>query len=294
MKNWLKIHQALLAAAIAVMAFQLLIYMLILRPQQSEVQDMKAAIDKKRQRLTGSEWPLQADKLEKFHALLKERLEGPAGMQKRYDDIMQRAGMTFHERIKENHHDAADFMRGVSRLDYQENFHRVQKLAAGFGVFLAPEVLKLAEDTATDHIYQAMLQIWTVESVLGLISSSGLKVVNHPDLRVEWEGTKHQVAQLSVETMEAYFADGRTDRPYLLEFPVRVTLAGQQDQFLSFLHSLDSDSVFLTVRRFECQLVPPAAAAEAPLQVDISCSAFFCLDDRAGTRRTQSDSAQKQ
>ncbi|MDD4540415.1 MAG: hypothetical protein PHT80_15510 [Lentisphaeria bacterium] len=287
MKNWLYIHRLLFGVAVATIGLQLLVYILVLRPQKNEIAEQRAGIVKKRQRLTGTEWPLQAEILNKYHSALVAKLEGPDGIQAHSTQLMRRAAVTFQGRIARNHEHAVGFMRGVSRLDYQEEFNRVQRRAAGQGIYFSPEVLNLAEDTAIQHIYQALLQIWALDSLLDIVQASGMSIAKHPQLFSVIDGVKHPAALVAMQPMQAYFADTKAEKPYLLEFPVRLTLVGQQEQFMAFLQSLDSDQVFMPVRNFECQLRPPKAGELAQLHIDITCAAFFVLEDKSGPRQRQ-------
>ncbi|MGI5922513.1 MAG: hypothetical protein ACOX9E_01065 [Lentisphaeria bacterium] len=285
MKNWLYIHRLLFGIAAVAVAVQLMVFVVILRPQKSAIAEQRKDIDKKRQRLTGTEWPLQADVLNKYHSTLVAKLEGPGGIQERSHQLMRRAAVTFQARIARNHEHAAGFMRGVSRLDYQEEFNRVQRRAAGQGVYLSPELLNLAEDTAIQHIYQAMLQVWALDSLLDIVQNSGISIAKHQQLSSVIDGAKHPAALIAMQPMQAYFADAKAAQPYLLEFPVRLTLVGQEEQFMAFLQGLDSDQVFIPVQRFECQLQAPKAGQQAQLHVDITCSAFFVPEEKSAQRK---------
>jgi hypothetical protein len=285
MKSWLYIHRLLLGIALAVFGLQLLLYIMVLRPQKSAIAEHRESITKKRQRLTGTEWPLQAEVLKQYDSTLLAKLEGPGGIQEQATQLMRRAASTFQERIARNHEQASDFMQGVSRLDYQEEFNRVQRRAAGQGIYFSPEVLNLAEDTAIQHIYQAMLQVWALDSLLDCVQHSGMGIATHQQLSSSSDGGKHPVALVSMQPMEAYFTDAKSSVPYLLEFPIRLTLIGQSEQFLSFLQALDSEQLFMPIRHFECQLLPPKGDQDAQLRAELSCVAFFVLENSGGPRR---------
>jgi len=287
MNKWLYIHRLLFGVALTIFSLQVLVYVMALRPQKNELSEQREAIARKRQRLSGTEWPLQAEVLNRYHSALLAKLEGPGGIQEHSQRIMKRAAVTFQTRIARNHEHATDFMRGVSRLDYQEEYNRVQRRAAAQGVFFSPEILNLAEDTAIQHIYQAMLQLWALDSLLDIIQASGMSIAQHQHVFSMLDGGKHPAALVAMQPMQAYFAQAKADRPYLLEFPIRLTLVGQQEAFLAFLQGLDSDHLFMPVQQFECQLLAPRAGDTPQLHIDITCAAFFVLEDKGGPRKRQ-------
>ena len=76
MKNWMKIHQILLAALVfAVLGF-LIVYFLVLSPKKQELEEVRSEVSRLQERLRGSSWPLDADRLARFLTELEKECKG--------------------------------------------------------------------------------------------------------------------------------------------------------------------------------------------------------------------------
>ena len=178
-------------------------------------------------------------------------------------------------------------MSNVSRLDYQSEYNRVTTSLAEKEILLDASVLNLNEDMPTPYIYQCMMQIWTVEKLVDLALTSGVTITTLPERR-RGQG---RVAKISVEPMQAYFLSPQNEQPYLLEFPVKLSIEGTLESCMGFIDSLTGEGVFMPPRHFEIFAFPPAnnEAGEdglfksGSLRLNLVCPSYLaCVDTAVG------------
>ena len=284
MKNWLKIHQILLAALLFAILAQAIVYFLVLSPKGEELEDLKADVDKLQERLRGSNWPLDAEKLERYLAALEKEYKGSqkdSALTARSAEALRLANATFLPKISSEYGNVEEFMSNVSRLDYQSEFNRVTTSLAEKEILLDPSVLNLNEDMPTPYIYQCMMQIWTVEKLVDLALTSGVAITTLPERR-RGQG---RAASISVEPMQAYFLSPQNEQPYLLEFPVKLSIEGTLESCMGFIDRLADDGVFMPPRHFEIFALPPAnnEAGEdglfksGSLRLNLVCPSYLVL-----------------
>lgn len=288
MKNWMKVHQALAVALFLLIVVQILIYVFVIGPRKEELSEVKDSIASQMSRLKGAEYSLDAEKLKAYLERLKKELEGKSGtgiaIRANSEEALKKAGETFLPQIIRDYGKVSDFIQNVSRLDYQSEYNRIVLDWAGKGVKLSPEILNLSEDTQTPYTYQIMLSIWTVDKLLSLAGESKLAVAEDNSFakrRGKGGNTSH--AMVTVKTMKAYFASPKDEKPYLLEFPVQITLKGELNSCLDFLERLNGEGVFLPARSFEIFAEPPAKIVSnqqgkiesGQLRMKLECSSFL-------------------
>lgn len=265
-------HQNLLVCLLLAAALQAVLYMLLLRPRLQEAARQERELTQLQQRFSGSPWPRSATLLRALLGEMQERLEGSDGKEgiaTQTRTVLEQAGAMFERRIREQYGSREEFIRSVSRLDYQEEYIRLQNRLQGLGITLHPTLFNLAENSAAAYNYQLMLQLWTSDTLCRLIHASGLAVAtaNVPG------GT---AAQLAVLPLNAFFENEKAPLPYLLELPLAVTVQGTLGQFRLFLESLQSPDHFLAIRTFELFVpVPDGKHPDPILRVALECSAYF-------------------
>jgi len=258
MNNWMKVHQILAALFAIALIMQNFLFFFLINPKKDELEEIRSSIENQRQRLKGANLPLDAKKLDDYLSRLKKDLEGKSenALFARSKEALAKAGDNFAERIKSEHGSVEFFMKNASRIDYQAEYDRVLKALFAKGLLVAPEVLKLSEDPQTPYIYQPLMQIWTVEKLTVLALESGLAVCNAGGHRRLGKDGRAP-ADIEVCSMKAYFAQEKENNPYLLEFPVGISLEGDFNSCMKFISSLGKDGVFLPVRSFEIFALPP-------------------------------------
>ena len=287
MKNWLKIHQVLLAILFFAILAQIIVYFLVLSPKGEELGDLKNDVDKLQERLRGSNWPLDAKKLEGYLAALEKENKGSqksSALTARSAEALRQANATFLPKISSEYGNVEEFMSNVSRLDYQSEYNRVTTSLAEKGIVLDATVLNLNEDMPTPYIYQCMIQIWTVEKLAELAMESNVSIATLPERR-RGQG---RVAIISVEPMLAYFLSPQNEQPYLLEFPVKLSLEGTLETCMGFIDRLTRDNIFMPPRQFEIFALPPAnnEAGEdglfksGSLRVNLVCPSYLVIDKK--------------
>ncbi len=292
MSRWLKVHQALLAAALIFLAGQALLFMLVLQPRQAELRKTREEAADLQKRLARSPWPPQPERLAAVTSDLRQRL-GDAGqgvgLAARAESAMARAARTFAPYVQRGYETRANLMRSVSLLDYQSEYSRVCRELSARGVHLSPAVLQLRDDTSSPFVYQLMLHIWAVEKVALLVQASGLRIAGDDAVKVQASGgLAVPAAAITAEPMLALVGSSSATQPYLLCFPVRVTAEGSLEQVLAFLASLDGPELFLPARGFELTRLPPKSLrgdssgmlGNGDLRLEAECVAFFVMGGR--------------
>ena len=282
MKNWLKIHQILLVILLFALFGEGVVYLLFLLPKSDELSELRSDVDSLQDRLRGSKWPLEAEKLERYLAELDKEYKGKgSALTQRSAEALQRANATFLSKITSEYGNQEEFMSNVSRLDYQSEYNRVLTSLGEKNIRLDSAVLNMSEEVPTPYIYQCMVQIWTVEKLVSLALESGLEISAASDRR----RSQPPIAKCTVEPMRAYFANPSSERPYLLEFPVTIGVEGPLDLCLAYLDRLCGDGVFMPPKQFEVFAKPPATkeAGEdgnyksGSLILNLTCSSYMVI-----------------
>jgi len=196
---------------------------------------------------------------------------GQSALSKKSRDALSRCQETFMGKLRADYGNVADFMRNASRMDYRAEFNRVTDDCKKKGILLDPSVLRLSEESSTQYIYQPLIQLWTVEKLLDMAQSSGLEVANDANGR-------RQAALVSVKPMKAYFKNDKATRPYMLEFPIDITVIGTLDKCIEFIDSLNGQGVFLPPGSFEIFALPPVQGkpeSDGKLKMRLVCSSFL-------------------
>jgi len=261
-------------AALAVTAF-LAAELIAVRPLRREVGDLQRQVDERRQRLQAAGWPLDLARLEPAAADGEHRR---AVAERTRDEVLTLAVSLFNARVQRQYESNEHFRRQVTRLDYQEEFNRLERKLGEAGVTLERDILKMSEDTAGADTYQLVLQVWTVEAVVDRALAAGLRVTP----AVEGAGTgRRRGAMLGVLEPTFYRLDDADTEPYLMQMPVRIRVAGSVEQTQAFLRAAGAPGGFLSVDRMELRKSLPAegGAAGHEAEADLVCSSFFLLRD---------------
>ena len=298
MRPLLPQHRRLSGAMIAVVACSLLAYLFLARPRSKDVADIRHALEDKQRRLARAGWPLDAERLEALDANMKRQLEGNSrrrpgtareatGTRSRAELVFREATSNFDSKVEELFGSTELFVKGVSRLDYEEEFSRLKQGLEAKGIFLAEEILNLGESTSSPYTYQLVLQVWTLDMLVNLALENQLQLVSAPGVSVASRAGEKRAAQVVVLPMRAYYLDRDDDEPYVLEFPVRMSLECRLHNLVEFLQCLHAEGRFLPVRHMELftgypgdqRCLENGHVRVEQLRVELECSTFFRLRD---------------
>jgi len=282
-------RQTLAVVMLLVAAACSLTWLLVVRPQRQRVVDGRGALAAKHTSLRQRGWTLERDKLER---LLAERLRvldgngaGDPGLRLRSEQVRQHATSMLRDRIQKEFQSPEAFVRNASNIDFREAFTSLQRRLAEEGIWLAPEVLNLSEDSSVPYTYQLLLQVWTVGRLVDVVLENRLQVLADPKVRVRSGSGEKAAARIRVQPVEAYYLEGNSPVPTLLGIPVSLRLSGQLDDVRAFLLSLTAAGNFIPPVSVEIYAADPRArhgqgadgGAMARVEVDVTCSAFFAF-----------------
>lgn len=300
MSRWPRPHVLLFGVTVGALAVLGGIYLVAVRPLAAKVHADRNYIAGTRATLAKTGWPLDPERLSSLRELKRTELEGSGrgetardanGMRPKSRLLLKASTSMFQERIQRYFEQTSDFVRDVSRLDFQDEYNNLEQKLSARNVFLSEEVLRLGEKTTSPHTYQLVLQVWTVDRLADLALAAGLQFQQADGVVVQDErGAGRRPARIQVLPIRAYtVTDG--DEPYLLEFPVRLGLVGTPDQVFRFLASLHAEGVFLPAGQVEITALPgfrddprETAVGIAALSLDIECSSFFQQADDVADR----------
>gem|GEM_PF-926305 len=297
MRKWPKRHRHLGVAALVLAIVLAGAYLFVVQPQARRVRVTESALEELRSDLKESGWPLDKQRLETLLANLEKKLNGPPG--RRQDTARNAIGIKhksrlvvrdatgmFQARIAQEFGTTEEFMDNVSRLYFETEYTELARRLEADGVILDGAVLNLDEDTSSPYNYQLVLQVWTVDALLGLALENHLVPIKNREVKVRLDENREVYAsEVSVLPVRAYAVNRVDEEPYVLEFPVRMTVRGQLTDLCNFLRGLHSDGNFLPISRLEistADYVTDRGLREGGLivhrlEVTLECSAFFRL-----------------
>ncbi len=302
MKQFLPAHKILLLLFLLLAILQAGMYFGLLRPRKLATQAAEKDLQKLQGRLSGKSWPQDGEKLRRILSEMQMALQGDGdqpGLSQQSERLLAQAGRMYEAKIQEQYGGREDFVTAVSRLDYQEEYNRLTLSLREQGINLIPQKLNLAEESSSAYNYQLMLQLWTVDKICTLVNAAEMQILTDESAQADYslnrgrktgsEARSEPGARISVLPLQAYFQDEKASAPYLLEFPVAISLRGELHQLQTFIESLQSGDTFLALKRFEIKALPPlelqtdaeGLIRNGPLHLEIICAGFFSRPTRA-------------
>ena len=113
MSRWLKVHQLLLTAAVLLLAVQVLLYVLVLKPRKQELRKARQEEEELQKRLSRSPWPTQAERLAAHAQELQQVLgdaESGKGLAAQVKAARDKASRTFAPYIKKGYETSANLI----------------------------------------------------------------------------------------------------------------------------------------------------------------------------------------
>ena len=272
-------HKKLAIVAVVLIVALGVLYGMLVYPRQKRVAELRTRKEALTKKLQETSWPLDPDRLERRRDMMSKE-EDRFG--RRCDQMMNQASATFEKNIERYTQDGPDDFRNVvSRLDYREEYNSIHQELQKSNIYFDETVLGLGETSDSVYVYQQLLHLWTVKKLADLALRSGLIPAPHPEAkRYNANGRAMPVSQISVLPMVAYSLRAGNDKPYLLEFPVRMTLRGTMPGMSAFLRQLQDGNRLLVLSRIEVRkIVPPKKSPRTDrIEMTVECSASFRLD----------------
>lgn len=307
MRPWPQAHKNLAAILLLVVVGLALAYFFLLRPRVQAVEEMEARLGELESKLKNSGYTLNADTLDGLLAENTKKLKGTkaergdkgyAGLEERATQILEMATRTFKPRIDGNYGNVNTFLDQAGWLDYQSDFTDLDTWLRGNEVLISEKSFGISLDTANSETYQLLLHVWTVRELVQLAVDHDLALARDPSNAVPTpEGGTALPSKLRVLPVAAYALSLDDKVPYLLEFPVRMTVRGALKDFMAFLGDLQTDKRFLAVSRMEILTERPRIRGERPnsegvlavqnIEATVVCSSFFRPGERAPEVRIQ-------
>jgi hypothetical protein len=287
MNQMLPRHRLLAVIMAIVAALAMLAYWAVVRPLRQQRGEGLALLDETRTELQRRGWPLDQEKLQQLLDSRTRALEGSGtaqpGLKLRAEQVQRHATSMFNQLVQKDFQTADGFVRNAANIDFREAFTDLQRRLAGEGIQLAPEVLRLAEDSSLPYSYQLLLQVWTLERLIDLVLENHLQVATDPKVKVRTGAGEQPAASITMQPIVAYCHEAASPLPYLLAVPVRVRLTGQIDEVRSFMLALTSTGNFLPPEHVELYAEDPRVQRTRTLEnggpgrvvLDLTCSSFF-------------------
>ncbi len=306
MREWPKQHKNVATLILLMVFLSIAAYWFLIRPKSREVAAAKANLQQLENDLAKTDWPLDSSRLTKLLDDYRKRLEGAragqgddlrsaTGIKNKAEFLLQNATAMFDPKIRRFFSTPQDFMTEVSRLDYQEEFNQLTQRLNERKIAVAEEVLGLDENTSSPYTYQLLLQVWTVDVVTQLVFDHDLQFVKDASVKVATETGDKQAAKITVLPVRGYILNKEDSDPYLLEFPVRISIRGKLENVLSFMQSLHADGRFLPISRFEAFTENPNSqrvdatghVVVEEVEITLECSSFFRPNEKTPVRKVK-------
>jgi len=274
----------------------LLFYLFLIWPMAQQVALKREDVRNKQKAFQARGFPADAAFLE---SLLADKSRDYDWLKTRWQDINTLANAGFLKRITAKYGSLPQFMSQISRLDYQEEYSRIERDLGRYNLQLAEEVLGLGENTVAPDIAPLMVQLWTLENAVKTALQEQLVpvTVTYTPKKVPEKTDPANpapakpitapltAADLSLLPARQYVLNPADTRAFLHEYPLRLRLRGPLQNFCNFLVKIaylpsdnaTSEKPFLPVSRMEIHSLPPDAGGDNRelIEVELECSTFF-------------------
>jgi len=267
----LRIHRILLLVVGACLLPYLIGHMLLIRPLHSDIRKLNDDLQRQRFHLNRHSLPLDARRLEHLEA---ELAVAARLAEQRYREVAARSTNAFTNKILTFYETAQHFQTQASRLDYQEEFLRIEQDLQQHGIILDSKLLNLAEDSVGPEIYKLILRLWSLEAIMQRVLAEGLGVASAPET---------SAAAITVSEPYSYSLQPGDAHAYLLALPVRLRLQGSVQALHRFLSTAANRNNFIAITHLELRKQLPGASGNAETEADdliiadLQCCTFYLL-----------------
>ena len=230
----------------------ILVFLLFLQPRWHELRAAKDEYAATEKKLKDSPWPRDPERLQTLLNNYQRTLGGARqeGLKKLAEDSLKRAGSQFEDKINFEYGDAALFISKASQIEYKDQYDRMYSTLQNKRIYLDRYIFGMDETTAEPDKYKMLLKIWTADKLVSLALQHKLRICVDESIRT---GSHNQfyAAKISVLPEKAYVLEEEDKEPYLLEFPVRITVRCAMADFLRFCAALQTEPNFLPMQQIE-------------------------------------------
>ena len=297
MRPWPQPHRNLAAAILLCLIAAAGAFFFLIRPEAEAVADLRADTDELLKKIRESKLPPNAEKLNSLLNTYQRTINGVKstkgtkrgiqGLRTKADSVFTDATSMFKTKIENDYISIADFVNQAQQLDYQAEYNQLESWLRGQGIILAEKVFGMSENTTDlENTYQLLLKLWTVDALVKMALKHDLVFAKDSQVLVRTaQGPTVRPSRISVLPVQAYILNDDDKEPYLLEFPVRMTLRGTLASFCGFLESLHADGNFFPISQLELKTQNPKASGGKPnrdgliriryIEATVVCSTFF-------------------
>jgi len=285
--DWPQQHRNLLGVTFLFLVLVAVGYFVFFRARVQELSDSRRALAKTQKKLQDTSWPNDASRLKRLLDGFNKDINGVGekqGLKQIAESTLQRCTSLFAVKIQDAYGDDKNFMEKASQVEFKDEFDKLDSYFQGKGIFLAKTIFGLDDTSLDSSKYQMLLKVWTTEKLVNLALEHKLTVVSKHDPKVQTSQRNKPFALITALPINSYILNAGDKQPYLLEIPVKITVAGNMSRFLNFTEALQSEEIFLPITRLEIQAYPPNDKDKGNsegllimdrIQATIVCSAFY-------------------
>ncbi|MDD3954461.1 MAG: hypothetical protein PHY82_11155 [Lentisphaeria bacterium] len=288
-QDWPDPCRNLLMMVIAAVIAAVFVYFVFLQPKWKALRETRYDFARTENKLKESPWPRDSERLQTILNTYQKTLGSgkQSGLKNFSEQALKRATSLFNDKINDEYGSAALFISKASQIEYKDQYDRMNSTFQNQRIYLDQFIFGMDESTVEPEKYKMLLKVWTTEKLVSLAVEHKLKIVQDRSVRT---GPHNQyfAAKISVLPERSYLLDEEDKAPFLLEFPVRLTVRCSMDNFLSFVAALQSDPVFLPMVQME-MLTDTSPANKitdeqgnlsmTDLEVTVVCSSFYRPSD---------------
>jgi len=270
---------------IAAVIAALLAFIVFLQPKWKALKETRSDFARTENKLKESPWPRDSERLQTILNNYQKTLSSgkQSGLKSFSEETLKKATSLFNDKINDEYGSAALFINKASQIEYKDQYDRMNSTFQNQRIYLDQFIFGMDESTVEPEKFKMLLKVWTAEKLVNLALEHKLRIAQDRSLRT---GPHNQyfAAKISVLPERAYILDEGDKAPFLLEFPVRITVRCSMKNFLSFVAALQTEPVFLPMVQME-MLTDTSPAnrisdeegnlSMSDLEITIVCSSFY-------------------
>ncbi|MFO7820597.1 MAG: hypothetical protein R6V56_00845 [Lentisphaeria bacterium] len=282
-----KAHVMMLGLCGAMLAVFIATHLFLVRPVAQDVKALEQEVNSKRNNIRKRGWPVNVSKLQ---AIQNRKDRELTDIRKRKNRVIAKSTALFKDKIMRLYDTWQHFEEQVSRLDYQQEFLRIERKLSSRGIKLHKNVLQLSEDSEGRSNYELILQLWVLEAAADKIQAYDLQPVMVPAFKpdpdqpeADQPTSPPKASAITVLPAMPYYLNKTSRTPYLLEFGIRFKVKGKAADLYAFLRNVSASPDFLATPRMELRKPVPTGRenSEDTMATDIVCTAYYLLDKDA-------------
>jgi hypothetical protein len=284
-QDWPESCRNLLMITIAAFIAAALAFIIFLQPKWKTLQETRSDFARTENKLKESPWPRDSERLQTMLKNYQKTLSSgkQGGLKSFSEDALKKATSLFNDKITDEYGSAALFINKASQIEYKDQYDRMNSTFQNQRIYLDQFIFGMDESTVEPEKFKMLLKVWTAEKLVSLALEHKLRITQDRSLRT---GPHNQyfAAKISVLPERSYILEEGDKEPFLLEFPVRITVRCSMENFLAFVAALQTEPVFLPMVQME-MLTDTSPASRISdeegnlsmndLEITIVCSSFY-------------------